>query len=71
MKFYNCYTINTGWTAGVSIVLMTIKTRGRNIDVAFWHFSDMPTQLRDVCFQGQSGPDGGAPRRPSLTHLSV
>ena len=52
MKFYNCYTINTGWTAGVSIVLMTIKTRGRNIDVAFCEGFRMPARdgrRRELC----------------------
>ena len=37
MKFYNCYTIMAG-TAAVLMVLMTIKTRGRNFDVAFGTF---------------------------------
>jgi hypothetical protein len=51
MKFYNCYTIMAG-TAAVSMVLMTIKTRGCNFDVAFWHPADMPTLPLGVCFRG-------------------
>jgi hypothetical protein len=31
------------------------RTDSDRVDVALWHFSDMPTALRDVRFQGQSG----------------
>jgi hypothetical protein len=40
------------------IVLNRLRWRLRHIkncDVAFWHETDMPTTLRDVRYQGQSG----------------
>jgi len=39
MKFYNCYTIMAGQDSRVSIVLVTIKTRDPNFNVAFRHIA--------------------------------
>jgi hypothetical protein len=35
--------------------------------VRFWHFSDIPPALTNVCFEGKNGHDAGATSFPLMT----
>jgi hypothetical protein len=65
MKFQS-YTIKT---AQDSCVLMTIKTRGRNVDIAFRRFSDVTDCADDAGSAGQSGHRNRARPRLEMTHF--
>ena len=37
-------------------------------DVCFWHISDVPLALTNVCFEGNNGHDAGVTPFPLMTH---